>query len=322
MSTPSPTAQDTAPAEDSPLRRALAATRTYGSMIRFSHTVFGLPFAMAATALAHRFAVTHQGADAGLSAWRLLLIVVAFTGARSAAMGFNRIVDRHVDARNPRTASRELPRGAISPRAAWVLTITAAAVFLTAAWALGPLPLLLSPLCLLIIGGYSFFKRFSWSSHLWLGVALALAPGGAWIAVTGSLAGWMIPTLLMIAVATWVAGFDVLYSLADIDFDRKEGLHSIPARFGVVGALLISGALHLGTLAALFTLHILASLGVAHLVGVGFVGVILVYEHVIVRPGDLSRLDQAFFAMNGYVSVGYLAFALVDVLGAAAAATW
>jgi 4-hydroxybenzoate polyprenyltransferase len=173
----------------------------------------------------------------------------------------------------------------------------------------------LAPLCLAIVLGYSFFKRFSWTSHLFLGVALALAPGGAWIAVTGSWDGWTIPFCLMVAVASWVAGFDVLYSLADEAFDRAHGLHSIPARFGRVGALVISASLHVVTVAALLVLDRHAALGGWHLLGVGSVAAILVYEHAIVRPDDLSRLNKAFFDLNGYVSLVYLGCALATVFG-------
>ena len=283
----------------------------FGRLVRLSHTIFGLPFALASTALAHVWATAHG--LPGLTAWRLVLIVLAFTGARAAAMGFNRIVDRRIDAANPRTADREIPTGAISLRAAWALTLGSAAVFVTAAWALGPLPLLLAPPSLLLVLGYSFFKRFSWSSHLVLGAALSLAPGGAWIAVTGTFAGWPTPTLLMLAVATWVAGFDVLYSLSDIRFDRAHGLHSIPARFGIGGALAISGALHLFTTGLLVALHFHAGLGALHGVGVGLIAVILCVEHAIVRPNDLSRLGKAFFDLNGWVSLAYLAFTLSDL---------
>jgi 4-hydroxybenzoate polyprenyltransferase len=289
----------------------MAAVLAFGRLVRLSHTIFGLPFALASTALAHAWATSHG--LPGLTAGRLALIVVAFTGARAAAMGFNRIVDRRFDAANPRTADRELPTGAISLRAAWALTIASATAFLAAAWALGPLPLLLSPLCLAIVLGYSLFKRFSWSSHLVLGAALSLAPGGAWIAVTGSFAGWPTPTQLMLAVATWVAGFDVLYGLADIGFDRAHGLHSIPARFGIRGALAISAALHLFTTVLLVALHWYAGLGALHGIGVGLIAVILCVEHAILRPNDLSRLGKAFFDLNGWVSLAYLAFTLSDL---------
>ena len=191
-----------------------------GSLVRLSHTVFGLPFALAAAGLAHRSALAHGGE--GLTLARLGLILLAFTGARTAAMGFNRIVDRGIDGENPRTAGRELPAGLLSLRAAWLLTALSALAFVFAAWSLGPVPLYLSPICLLVILGYSLFKRFSWSAHLVLGLALALAPGGAWVAITGSLDDLTTPLWLMLAVACWVAGFDVLYSLQDESFDRAR----------------------------------------------------------------------------------------------------
>ncbi len=290
---------------------ALSQLRVFGQLIKFSHTVFGLPFALAATALAHRFAT--MAGQPGLDVVRVVLIVLAFAGARSAAMGFNRIVDRGVDAANPRTADRELPRGMISLRAAWALTIVSALVFLGASALLGPLPAMLAPGCLVVVLGYSLFKRFSWSSHLVLGLALALAPGGAWIAVTGSFDGAWVPLALMAAVATWVAGFDVLYALQDEAFDRAHGLHSIPARFGTVGAIAISAALHVATMAALVTVHLLADLGWIHGAGLAVIATILVVEHAIVRPGDLSKLGRAFFDLNGWVSVGYLAATLLDM---------
>ncbi len=287
--------------------------QNFSRMVKLSHTIFGLPFALAAVALAHQLA-TAQG-QPGLTWGRLALVVVAFAGARAAAMGFNRVVDRDVDAQNPRTADRELPRGVISVRAAVAMTVISAGVFVAAAVALGPVPAMLCGPCLLVVFGYSLFKRFSWTSHLALGVALALAPGGAFVAVTGGWDGWWIPVPLMVAVATWVAGFDVLYSLADVTFDRERGLHSIPARFGVRGALWISGGLHGATVASLLVLHPIAGLSAIHLVGVALVAAILIYEHWIVRPNDLSRLGKAFFDLNGYVAIAYLATILLDVLG-------
>ncbi|MCA9714945.1 MAG: putative 4-hydroxybenzoate polyprenyltransferase, partial [Myxococcales bacterium] len=286
--------------------------RTFSSLVKLGHTIFGLPFALAAATLAHQ-AARASGSE-GLTIARLLWILLAFTAARTAAMGFNRVVDRSIDAENPRTADRELPRGALSVRAASLLTALSAAAFLGAAWALGPLPGVLALPCLALVLVYSLFKRFSWSAHIVLGCALALAPGGAWIAVTGSFAGWPVPTLLMVAVATWVAGFDIIYSLQDEGFDRARGLHSIPVRFGARGALVLSALLHLGTVGALVALHALAGLGLVHGLGVALIGVILVYEHWIVRPGDLSRVDKAFFDLNGYVSIAYLACVLLDAL--------
>jgi 4-hydroxybenzoate polyprenyltransferase len=286
--------------------------RSFSRLVKLSHTIFGLPFALAAIVLAHRIAVAHG--DPGVTWARLALVVLAFTAARAAAMGWNRIIDRRFDAANPRTADREIPRGVISVGAAAAFTLVSAVVFVVAAIALGPVPAMLAGPCLLVVLGYSLFKRFSWASHLVLGVALSLAPGGAFVAITGSLDAWWIPVPLMVAVATWVAGFDVLYSLADAEFDRGNGLHSIPARFGVRGALWISGVLHVASVAALLVLHAIAGLGITHLVGVGVVAAVLGYEHWIVRPGDLSRLDKAFFDLNGYVSIAYLAATLVDVL--------
>lgn len=284
----------------------------FSRLVKLQHTVFGLPFALAAALVAHREAVATGGP--GLDAWRLLLVVLAFTGARAAAMGWNRIVDRDVDAKNPRTADRELPRGVISLPTAWALTIASAVVFVAAAMMLGPWPARLALPCLVLVLGYSSFKRFSWSSHLVLGLALSLAPGGAWIAITGGFAGWPVPSFLMAAVASWVAGFDVLYSLADERFDREHGLHSIPARFGTTGALVISGALHVVTVTCLVGFHAAAGLGLAHLAGLAVIAGILVWEHSIVKPGDLSRLDKAFFDLNGWVSMAYLAAVALDVL--------
>ncbi|PRP92402.1 4-hydroxybenzoate octaprenyltransferase [Enhygromyxa salina] len=287
----------------------------YASLVKISHTIFGLPFTLAAGILAHRAAV-HEGLGdgVGMTALKLVWIVVAFTGARTTAMGFNRIVDRKIDAANPRTATRELPAGAISLRAAVALTSLAALVFIGAAAALGPVALALSPLCLVVICGYSLFKRFSWAAHLILGVALSLGPAGAWVAVTGGLDGFAIPGVMMVAVATWVAGFDVIYSLQDHDYDAEVGLHSIPVAFGVRGALWFSALLHVVTAAALVALQLLAGLGVAHIVGAVAVVAILIYEHWIVRPDDLSRIDKAFFDLNGWISIAYFAAMMIDVL--------
>jgi 4-hydroxybenzoate polyprenyltransferase len=274
----------------------LAAVATFGRMVKFSHTVFALPFALAAAAIAAR--------DHGLSSGRLAAIVVAMVGARTAAMGFNRIADREIDARNPRTAGRELPTGRVSLTAASTLTLASTVLFLAAAAWLGPLCLALAPLALALLFGYSYTKRFTWLCHLFLGLAIAAGPGGAWIAVTGSVAA---PALwLMAAVATWIGGFDILYALADRDFDRAHGLQSIPVRFGVRGALLLSAGLHAVTVAALCGLARSAGLGPVYQVGITAITAILFWEHAILRPSDLSRLDMAFFNLNGYVSVAFL----------------
>ncbi|MEM7158332.1 MAG: UbiA-like polyprenyltransferase [Myxococcota bacterium] len=306
MSTPSP---------DHPARHSsglVRNARNFSQLVKLGHTIFGLPFALAAAVLAHGLA-TAQGHE-GLTWARFGLIVLAFAGARASAMGFNRIVDRRFDALNPRTADREIPRGAISVPIATAFTVLSAAVFVGSAVALGPVPAMLAVPVLVMLLGYSLFKRFSWTSHLALGVALALAPGGAFVAVSGGFDHWWVPLPLMFAVATWVAGFDVLYSLADADFDRANGLHSIPARFGIRGALWISALLHVATVGALVFLHVSVGLGVAHLAGVGLIAAILVYEHWIVRPSDLSRLGKAFFDLNGYVAIAYLVATLVDRL--------
>jgi 4-hydroxybenzoate polyprenyltransferase len=294
----------TAATPDEARAGALAQISKFGRMIKFEHTLFALPFAMAAAAIAAR--------GHGLSIARIAGIVVAMAGARTAAMGFNRILDRGIDARNPRTAGRELPTGAISVRAAWTMTLAATALFVGAAAALGPLCLALSPVALFFLYGYSFTKRFTALCHLFLGLAIASGPAGAWIAVRGDF-GWA-PGLLMIAVGFWIAGFDILYALADRDFDRGAGLHSIPARFGVTGALVLSALLHLVTVGALLALAFVAHLGPPYLVGVAVVIALLCYEHAIVRPNDLSRLDVAFFNLNGYVSVAFFIATLVDTL--------
>ena len=276
---------------------------TFCKMVKFSHTVFALPFALAAAALAAR--------GVGLTLSRLAALVLAMAGARTTAMGFNRIVDRRYDAKNPRTANREIPRGAVSLPAAWALTAASAVVFVATAAYLGPLCLALSPLALVFLYGYSLTKRFTSLCHLALGLAIASGPAGAWIAVRGTFG--LVPGLLMLAVGTWIGGFDVLYALADRDFDRATGLHSIPARLGVPGALAVSGALHVVTLAALVALAPIAGLGVFYLAGVAVVGALLCWEHAIVKPSDLSRLNIAFFNLNGYVSVAFLAAVVVDV---------
>ncbi len=291
----------------------------YASLVKLSHTIFGLPFTLAAGILAHRAATAElvdqvPGDGVGMTWLKLVWIIVAFTGARTTAMGFNRIVDRKIDAANPRTATRELPAGTVTLRGAWIMTILAALVFVGAAAALGLVALMFSPLCLVVICGYSLFKRFSWAAHLILGVALSLGPAGAWVAVTGKLAGFELPAVMMVAVATWVAGFDVIYSLQDREFDEQAKLRSIPVAFGVRGSLWISGILHVLTAAALIAVHVLAGLGVAHLVGMVLVIAILIYEHWIVRPNDLSRINKAFFDLNGWISIAYFAAMLIDVV--------
>lgn len=273
-------------------------------MVKFSHTVFALPFALASAAIA---AHGH-----GITVAQVLAILVAMAGARTAAMGFNRIVDRKIDAKNPRTRGREIPTGQVSILAAAMLTAISAAAFLAAAASLGPLCLALSPVVLALVLGYSFTKRFTWLCHLFLGLAIGIAPTGAWIAVRGEIG---VPALwLTLAVATWIGGFDIFYALGDRDFDRSAGIRSIPARFGVPASLAISAGAHLVTVAALVAAGVAAGLGPIYFVGVAAVAAILIYEHAIVRPSDLSRVDVAFFNLNGYVSMVYFVATLAQVL--------
>jgi len=278
------------------------ALRNVGSLVKFSHTIFALPFAMAAVVLA---------APHGHVTWqRVALIVLCIAAARTAAMAFNRLVDRDIDARNPRTMDREIPRGALSVGFVRALVAGSCVVFVAAAALLGRLPLLLSPLALALALGYSYVKRFSSLCHLVLGAAIAFAPGGAWIAVGAEVT--LAPWLLVFAVASWVGGFDILYSLQDESFDRGAGLHSIPAKLGVVGALWVSGLLHVMTVACLVGAGLFLGSGAAYFAGCALVAAILTYEHAIVRPSDLSRIDKAFFDLNGYVSVGFLGCVLLD----------
>ena len=292
------------PASVSSSPSALSVVATFGRMVKFSHTVFALPFALAATALAAR--------GHGITVAQVAAILVAMAGARTAAMGFNRIVDRRIDAKNPRTAGREIPAGKVSVLSASLLTAISAAAFLAAAASLGGLCLILSPIVLGLVLGYSFTKRFTWLCHLFLGLAIGIAPAGAWIAVRGDLAA---PAIwLVAAVTTWIGGFDILYALSDREFDRGAGIYSIPARFGVPAALAISAALHLGTLGALVAVGLSSGLGTIYFLGVAAVAAIFAYEHAIVRPSDLSRVDVAFFNLNGYVSLVYLVATLAQVI--------
>jgi len=285
--------------------RALRNLRVVLEMIKFEHTLFALPFAMIGMVLA---------AD-GWPAWRTFgWIVVAMVGGRSAAMGFNRLVDRRIDAANPRTASRALPAGLLSPGFVALFVAASLALLLLAAWRLNPLCVKLVAVAIPVLLGYSYTKRFTWVSHLVLGLALAGAPLGAWIAVTGRFAPT--PFLVAFAVLTWVAGFDVLYALQDEGFDREKGLFSIPARFGAAPALAISAFLHLLTLAGLALLPSVypPGLGAAYWVGFALCCALLAYQHVIVRPGDLSRLNAAFFTANGLLSAALFVAVAVDRL--------
>lgn len=273
---------------------------TYLRFVRFSHSVFALPFALTGALLAlHRtgdWSPSHAG-------WRLLWIIVAMVAARSAAMGFNRLADASHDALNPRTSMRELPRGAMTRGEARVFIAAAVIVFVFAAWTLGPICVALSPVALAVVFWYSLAKRYTSYTQLFLGLAMAVAPVGGWLAAGGG-GGWE-PWLLGLAIGTWVGGFDVLYACQDLDFDRAHGLRSIPVRFGVARSLLISRAMHVITIACLVLLAPAAHLGGIYIAGAVGVAALLVFEQSLVSEHDLSQVKRAF-DMNGYVGILYL----------------
>ena len=273
----------------------LSRIRRYGSFIRVSHTVFALPFALSGALLAARSAPLTWG--------RVGWIVLAMATARTAAMGFNRIVDARYDAQNPRTANRELPRGVITMREAVVLVVLSSGAFVAVTWMLGPLCFALSPFALGLVFWYSLAKRFTTYTQLFLGLALAVAPVGGWLAAGGTW-GWA-PWLLALGTALWVAGFDILYACEDIEFDRAQGLKSIPSRFGVARSLRISRVFHAIAVASLAAVALVMPLDPIYLAGVAGVGVLLVYEQSMVRRDDLSRVKQAF-DLNGWVGILYL----------------
>jgi 4-hydroxybenzoate polyprenyltransferase len=271
-------------------------------MIKFEHSIFALPFALTGAFEALR--ATQLGWTA--AAWKLLWIVVAMVGARSAAMTFNRIVDAAIDARNPRTKFRQLPAGTLSSRFAWGFFVAAVAVFLLAAALLGPLCLQLAPLALGVVLVYSYTKRFTSWCHLVLGLALGIAPAAAWIAVAGSLS-WSVVWLTG-AVMLWTAGFDIIYACQDYEFDGREGLFSLPQRFGIAGALWISRLLHVGMMFCLWQFHAAFSQSPLTLTALAVVVALLLYEHSLVRANDLSRVNAAFFTVNGWIGVLFLVF--------------
>ena len=283
------------------MRPPLARAVTYGRMIKLSHSVFALPFALAAAVLA---------AGGAPSPRQVLWILVAMIGARSAAMGFNRLADHDLDARNPRTAARELPAGLLTRREVWAFVAVSAAALVAAAAMLNPLCLALSPVALLIVFGYSYTKRFTAFSHAFLGLALAVAPVGAWLAVRGAMA--LPPIVLGLAVLFWVAGFDTIYACQDAAHDRSAGLRSLPARWGVRRALVIARVLHAGAVVLLAAVYVLVPLHPVYLVAA--VGGLLAYEHSLVRHDDLSRVNAAFFTVNGWISIGYFACTLAAIL--------
>lgn len=272
-------------------------------MIKFEHTIFALPFALSSAVIAAK----------GIPAWYILgWILAAMVGARSAAMAFNRIADAKIDAANPRTASRAIPQGVVSIGAAWLFTIVAAGLLIFSAYMLNPLAFALSPVALAAVVGYSYSKRFTSLSHLWLGLCLGIAPVGAWIAVNGKIA--FAPMVLSAAVMAWTAGFDIIYSLQDIEFDKKMGLFSIPSRFGASRALTISRILHTGMVCMLVWFGLLTGSGYVYYTGAGLIALFLIYEQSLVSAKDISRVNAAFFTMNGCVSLAFFVFVLVDVL--------
>lgn len=283
----------------------MSSAGDYLRLVKFSHSIFALPFALASAWLA----------SGGVPEARVLgLVVVAAVAARTAAMAFNRLVDRAIDARNPRTAGREIPAGVLTPRAVGVLVLASSAAFVAASFALNPLCGWISPGVLACLLGYSFTKRFTYLAHFVLGLCLALAPLGAWLAVRGDFSGDLVaPILLAAAVLTWVAGFDLIYACQDAAFDSDAELHSIPARFGIGGSLVLSAALHVGTVALLLAFGLRAELGLAWWIVLAGAALLLVHEHRIVRPDDLSRVDVAFFTLNGWVGVALFVGLAVDL---------
>jgi 4-hydroxybenzoate polyprenyltransferase len=282
---------------------ALRYPRLFLSLVKFEHTIFALPFAYIGAFLAV------DGVPGGRD---LLWITVAMVGARSLAMSLNRLIDARIDARNPRTAGRELPRGALRPRQVVLFALASLAVFLVAVYQLAPIVRWLWPIPVLGFVVYPYLKRVTWLSHAWLGAVDGLAPVGAWAAITNELPweAW----LLGAAVAVWVAGFDLLYALFDLDFDRAHGLHSLPARFGAQAAFAAARACHVATVGFLVLAGLGLDVGVLYWLGVAAVAALLAYEHSLVSPADTRRLDAAFFTLNGVISVTFFAFVLADVL--------
>lgn len=277
--------------------------RIFLEMIKFSHTIFALPFAFTGAVLA----------AGGLpTPYQAFWIVMAMVGGRTMAMGLNRLIDAEIDAENPRTSRRAIPAGLIGKGTVMAGVALSTFLLLLAAYRLNPLCLYLSPLTIFFLAIYSYCKRFTSLAHLVLGLCLGAAPLGAWIAIRGAVE--LPPLLLCLAVIFWVAGFDILYALQDLDFDRKRGLYSIPVRLGIKGSILTSRLFHLLMLAMLLLLYYVMGLGMLYLLGVSAAALLLLYEHALLRGGDLKRLDAAFFNMNGYISVTIFVFTLLDTI--------
>jgi len=281
--------------------RGFKALRIYLEMIKFEHSIFVLPFAM----------IGMMWGAGGWPGWRtFLLIVLAMVSCRSAAMAFNRIADRDVDAVNPRTRMRAIPAGLLQLRQVNLFLYASIAIFFVAAWQLNPLSLVLAPVALIVVMGYSLTKRFTFLCHFVLGFSMGIGPAAAWIATTGKLAPAILP--ITFAVTFWGAGFDIIYSLQDEDFDREQGLHSLPQTIGKRKALAVSRVCHVLAVALLAYGGYLAGAGTVYFIGVAFAAALLVYEQSLVKPDDLSRVNLAFFTLNGFVSIGIFGFALVD----------
>jgi len=282
--------------------RAVTKAGSLLGLVKFEHTLFALPFALISTVVcAHGWPAARQ----------LFFIVLACVGARTAAMAFNRIVDRELDARNVRTRDRELPTGKVALWEAYALLIAAALVFVLSALALNQLCFWLSFPALGVLLGYSYTKRFTAWSHSILGLALGIAPVGAWLAIAGRFDA--APLALSAAVIMWVAGFDIIYATLDVEFDRREGLHSAVRRLGIPGALRLAAMLHVAFVAALLLFGHLAELGAAYFVGAAAAGALIVVQHAIVRPNDPGRINAAFFVVNGVISVGLLSATAIDI---------
>ncbi|EAT17340.1 UbiA-like polyprenyltransferase [Desulfuromonas acetoxidans] len=280
--------------------------RSLLEMIKFSHTIFAFPFALIGVVMAAQA----NGALPGIG--QVFWICMAMIGARSGAMGLNRLLDAHIDGLNPRTADRHIPAGKVSRWEAWLLVLAAYGLLVLSAWMLNPLCFYLSFVALFFLVLYSFAKRFTAYAHVILGLCLGAAPVGAWIALRGDIS-WSI-VMIGLAVLLWVAGFDVFYALQDVEFDREQGLHSIPVKLGEEGSFKLVRGFHIGMIVLLLLAFPGSGLGWIYLLGVAVVAAMLLYEHTLVKPGDLSKMDAAFFTMNGYISVTLFVFVLLDVV--------
>jgi 4-hydroxybenzoate polyprenyltransferase len=286
------------------MKKALDAIKTYSEMIKISHTIFALPFALSAVVLASRFN--------DITFMQVLWIVLAMTGARSAAMGFNRIVDRKIDEKNPRTSEREIPSGKIKLSSAWLFVFISSALFIFSAFMLGNLCFYLSFPVLVILCFYSYTKRFTSLAHIYLGFAISLAPMGAFIALTNSINTGII--FLSLTLLTYISGFDILYACQDLDFDQDEGLHSIPSKLGAKKAFLISDILHVISFLSLLAIYMILDMGYIFLLCSIIIGILLIMEHLIVRPGKMEKIDIAFFNVNSVISITLFAGIFLDEL--------